>query len=151
MREERKLKMRDMGVYVCPDWCTQPDNEHEYEAHFSDYLRFDLMANGALAELEADEDHRPDGYGFDFRIWYCWESDDGADSNVEMVFVDSTVPPGGPNTMIMTVDDWATLFELQQELVARHIGHPDTEYVDAYPDAAEDEAAAYDRERAGAT
>lgn len=34
--DSRAARMLEMGVFRCPDWCTQPDDEEQYEEHFKE-------------------------------------------------------------------------------------------------------------------
>jgi hypothetical protein len=45
---EREEAMREHGIYECPDWCVQPDDEEQYEQHFSNWAEYDINGSTKL-------------------------------------------------------------------------------------------------------
>src|SRR5690242_4761641 len=52
---ERADAMRHWEIFECPQWCEQPDDEHEYEDHFGPWRWFMMNNNGTWTEADAPD------------------------------------------------------------------------------------------------
>lgn len=114
MIDTRAQTMRDYGLYECPDWCTQPDDEDQHEQHVGEWSHLELS--------EATVRVRP-------RM--AWTTD-GADQ-VDVEILDADGAPCGR----LTLDEWRQV----EQLVSAAEGEMDDHDTTWAYDGAEEDAA----------
>jgi hypothetical protein len=45
---DRVEMMRYHDLLTCPEWCVQPDDEHDYEQHHGEWAEVDIVDGGVL-------------------------------------------------------------------------------------------------------
>jgi hypothetical protein len=94
---ERDEFMRGHNIYACPDWCAQPDDENDYEAHTSEITVYTTAA----------------GQGVGVRLlvgW--WEGDE------EQIIIRTQLD--NYNELDMTFADWAEVTRIGNDLIEQH-------------------------------